>query len=64
MSTGARTSPKPTGREFNDAIRTAEATTAGEIYVVVANEAAEFADLFRCSGPRSLRSLSHGRFTC
>lgn len=41
MSTGARLTEADRAR-ISDAIRTAEATTAGEIYVVVANEAADF----------------------
>ena len=41
MSTGARLT-EAERTQISDAIRSAEATTAGEIYVVVANEAAEF----------------------
>ena len=41
MSTGARLTEADRA-QIRDAIRAAEVTTAGEIYVVVANEAAEF----------------------
>ena len=41
MSTGARLTETDRA-QIRDAIRAAEVTTAGEIYVVVANEAAEF----------------------